>query len=144
MRFPKLHKSKHVSTTAHRGVAAVEFAIIAPVLLLILFFMIESSRYLTAVHATTGAAREAVRLVAVAGADETAALAQAKTFMENSGFITDRVNIDIADDTTGVPGLVSFTATVTIPFSDVSIVGDPFNLNVTEVRGDSAMVVPEP
>ena len=85
-----------------------------------------------------------MRLVAVAGADETAALAQAKTFMDNSGIITDRVNIDIADDTTGVPGLVSFTATVTIPFSDVSIVGDPFNLNVTEVRGDSAMVVPEP
>lgn len=140
MKFPKIRKPRNNSS--RHGVAAVEFAIIAPTLILILFFMIESSRYLTAVHATTGAAREAARLSAVTGADHATALTRAKDFMEKSGFTTGRVKLEVQSDQTKVPGMVSHTATVTIPFGDVSIVGDPFNLNVTLVRGDSAMVVP--
>lgn len=141
--FPNGSKNDSVSTHAPRGVAAVEFAIVAPILLLILFLMIESSRFLTAIHATTGAAREAARLAAVTGADHTTALAGARQFMADSGFKTTSVSLEIDPDTTLVPGLISYTATVTIPFSDVSVVGDPFNLNVTEVRGSSTMLIPE-
>ena len=145
MKFLKLRSKRppHKCCRAPLGVAAVEFAIVAPVLLLILFLMVESSRYLTAVHATTGAAREAVRLSAITGADDATALARAKEFMTNSGFKSNSVKLDITSDATAAPGLTAFTATVTIPFSDVSVVGDPFNLNVTEVRGDSAMAVAE-
>lgn len=143
MKFPKLLRSKNASLSTRCGVAAVEFAIVAPLLLLVLFLMIETSRYLTAVHATTGAAREAARLSGVAGADDTAALAQVKSFMSTSGFKTDSVKLVVESEETAVPGLRGFTATVTIPFSDVSVVGDPFNLNVTEVRGESAIMVSE-
>ena len=47
------------------AVAAVEFAIVAPFLLLLVFMMIEASRFLTSLNVTAGAAREVARLVAV-------------------------------------------------------------------------------
>jgi len=147
IRFPKISRSKNVSGPRKSGrrrlgVAAVEFAVIAPVLLGILFLMIESSRYLTALHATTGAAREVARQASVAGVDATAALTLAKDFMGDSNFKSTNVSVMIESKESAVSGLISYSATVTIPFADVSVVGDPFNLDVTEVRGQSAILAP--
>ncbi len=48
-----------------RGVAAVEFALVVPVLLLIIFGIIDFGRMLNAQITLTGAAREGVRLAAL-------------------------------------------------------------------------------
>jgi len=140
MKFPKITNSKK----QRRGVAAVEFAIVAPVLLFILFGMVEISRYLTAVHATTGAAREVVRLAAVGGADSITALSVAKRFMEDSNFRSNSVTVEIEqNDISGVRGLQTFNAVVSIKFSDVSVIGDPFDFGINDVQGHSAMLVPD-
>jgi Flp pilus assembly protein TadG len=51
--------------TADRGTAAVEFVLIVPVLLLIVFGIIDFGRALNAQISLTGAAREGVRLAAL-------------------------------------------------------------------------------
>jgi Flp pilus assembly protein TadG len=51
--------------TSDRGTAAVEFALIVPVLLLIIFGIIDFGRALNAQISLTGAAREGVRLAAL-------------------------------------------------------------------------------
>ena len=125
------------------GVAAVEFAVVAPLLLILAFGMIESSRYLTAIHATTGAAREAARMAAVNGSSESDTVEMAKAFMKKSSFRSDSVTVGIESDSSTVPGMTTFTATVSIDYSDVSVIGDPFNFSISKVRGLSTMLVPE-
>jgi Flp pilus assembly protein TadG len=51
--------------TSDRGTAAVEFVLVVPVLLLIVFGIIDFGRALNAQIALTGAAREGVRLAAL-------------------------------------------------------------------------------
>ncbi len=51
--------------TADRGVVAVEFALVVPVLLLIVFGIIDFGRALNAQISLTGAAREGARLAAL-------------------------------------------------------------------------------
>lgn len=140
MKISKLKKQRRANRS--RGVAAVEFAIVAPLLLLILFMMIESSRYLTALHATTGAAREAVRLTAVAGGDSQSVTDLAKKFMEQSSFKTESVAVTVETTDSGVAGMQTYTAVVSIDYSDVSVIGDPFNFSISKVRGYSAMLAP--
>lgn len=55
--------------TSDRGTAAVEFALILPVLLLIVFGIIDFGRALNAQITLTGAAREGVRLAALGYSD---------------------------------------------------------------------------
>jgi len=138
--FKKIRPSR--GSNARRGVAAVEFAVVAPFLFIILFSMVETSRYLTSLHATTGAAREAVRLVSVGGADGPAATALAKEFMEGSNFNPATVVANVVATESDVPGMQVFTAEVTIDYVDVSIIGDPFNFGINKVRGYATMLAP--
>jgi Flp pilus assembly protein TadG len=55
--------------TSDRGTAAVEFALVLPVLLLIVFGIIDFGRALNAQISLTGAAREGVRLAALGYSD---------------------------------------------------------------------------
>jgi Flp pilus assembly protein TadG len=57
------------STANDRGAAAVEFALVLPVLLLIVFGIIDFGRALNAQIVLTGAAREGVRLAALGYSD---------------------------------------------------------------------------
>ena len=67
------------------GASAVELALVLPLLLALVFTMIEASRFLMAVHATTGAAREAGRVFA-ATRDTASAKEIAREFLANSSF----------------------------------------------------------
>ncbi|WP_113719564.1 TadE/TadG family type IV pilus assembly protein [Arthrobacter dokdonensis] len=62
---------------SERGAAAVEFALVVPVLLLLLFGIIEFGRVYNAQIELTGAAREGARVMAI-GNDPAAARAAAK------------------------------------------------------------------
>ena len=142
MRFKSKARTKPVKASCQNrtGIAAVELAMVAPLLLLLIFMMVEASRFLTALNATAGAAREVARLVAITDADETTALRHAKDVMENSLFASDTVKIDITNVPSNVPDMNLVTVEVSINYSDVSVVGDPFNLGVTEVTGHSSML----
>ena len=130
--------SAKTSNRSRFGVAAVEMAIVAPLLLLLIFMMVEASRFLTSLNAIAGAAREVARLVAVSGVDQETAEQHAKDVMEHSLFRSDTVEVEITDEPSNVPGMNLVSIEVSIDFEDVSVIGDPFNIGVAEVRGFSS------
>lgn len=134
-------KRKRSIKSNRKGVAAVEFAIVAPLLLLMIFMMVEASRFLSSLHATAGAAREVARLIAVNGVDISTAEEHARLVMENSLFRSDSVTVTVDNAPSLVPDASIITVTVTIDFSDVSVIGDPFNIGVVDVRGTSSRLV---
>ena len=144
MRFKSRTRTKpkptNLSKQERLGIAAVELAIVTPLLLLLIFMMIEASRFLTCLNATAGAARETARLVAIAGVDEATAEQHAKDVMEHALFKPDTVKIQITNEASSVPDMNLVSVEVSIDFADVSVIGDPFNLGVTVVRGYSSML----
>jgi len=124
------------------GAAAVEFATIAPLLILMIFLMIEASRYLMALHATTGAARAAARATAVAGASLTDATTIAQNYMSASSFDSETVTLNVDTTPSTVENLDRISCTVSIDFSDVSLIGNPFSIGANSVIGNSAMLAP--
>ena len=135
-----IQRSKKLLKRNRLGIAAVEMAIVAPLLLLLIFMMVEASRFLTALNATAGAAREVARLVAIGGVDQSTAEQHARDVMEHSLFNSDTVRVEITNEASSVEGFNLVSVEVSIDFSDVSVVGDPFNLGVTEVSGFSSMI----
>jgi len=138
-------RSKAGKNNPRKGAAAVELAVVAPVLFLILFMMIETSRYLMSRHAVTGAAREVARVTAVTGADDATGRSIARTFMERSSFNAESVDVALDFENSEVPGMRIVTAEVTIDYADVSVlgIGSPFSFNRTTVNGFSSMLGPE-
>lgn len=105
--------------------------------------MIETSRYLSSRHAVTGAARNIARMAAVTDISDSDLLDAAKTFLDLSSFRSDSTEVEVSFSPSNVPGMRLVTAEVRLDFSDVSLVGDPFNFNATKVRGFSTLLTQE-
>lgn len=123
---------------AREGAATVEFALVAPLLFLILFMTIEASRFLMSLHSVAGAAREANRVFAVRG-DQDAAQQVALDYMQRSFFRIQDLDVTFATEPSNIEGFEVLSCEVEIDFEDVSLISDPFNLGVQEVRGFAAM-----
>ena len=93
-----------------RGAAAVEFALILPVLVLLLFGIIEFGRGYNAKIEVTGAAREGARVLAVGSGDPVAAAIGAAPTLDSG---------KLSVTTSGVPCAKGTPASVTVsyPFS---------------------------
>ena len=111
----------------------------APLLFTLIFMMFEASRFLMGVHAVTGAAREAARVYSVRG-DENSARTAAVDYLKKSSFKVDNVNVDFTISASAIPEMQNFSCTVEIDYEDVSLLGDPFHLGASEVRGYAAMM----
>lgn len=135
------YRHSRTLTTARKGASAVEFAVIAPILLVVVFGMVETSRFMMALHATTGAAREAVRIAAVsADATDEEIEETARTYMQNSYFRTDSITVEIDEASANVDSMKNLSCTVSIAFEDVSVIGNPFSLTVSNVTGNASMM----
>ena len=117
---------------------------VAPLLIAMIFLMVESSRYLMAIHAATGAARAAARATAIGGASLADAKKLANKYMEASSFASDTVALDVDRKASDVTDWDQVSCTVTIDFAAVSVIGDPFSIGATVVTGRSAMLAPTP
>lgn len=107
-----------------RGAAAVEFAITAPLLFLVVFGIIETGRALMVQHLLTNAARDGARTAILAGATVDDVQTQVTSYLAGSS----------------VPG-----TTVTVspnPLTSADI-GDPVSVNV-QVPFDSINWLPSP
>ena len=104
--------------------------------------MVESSRYLSALDATTGAARSAARATAVAGASESTATQIAKDYMQRSSFSPDTVKLEINREDRAAINMTQVSCTVTIDFDAVSVIGNPFSIGASIVTGNSSMLAP--
>lgn len=123
---------------ARDGAATVEFALVAPLLFLILFMTIEASRFLMSLHSVAGAAREANRVFAVRG-DEAEARLVAIEYMQRSFFNIQDLDISFTTNASSIRDFEVLSCEVEIDYEDVSLISDPFNLGAQQVRGHSSM-----
>ena len=103
--------------TSKRGASAVEFALVAPLLFLFVFGMIEIGRMVMVQQVLTNATREGARLAAMPDATETDVETRVTTFSAQAGVPS--VTADVSPNpTSAVPGdTINVTASVAI--SDV-------------------------
>ena len=132
------HQAAHKS--CRNGTSAVEFAVVAPFILILLFGMIESSWMLMASHATVGAAREATRIAAITDASDDDIRETARDYMERSFFNDPSITIDIDRSASSIEGVENITCTVAIDYNAVSIIGNPLNLQLGDIDGTASMM----
>lgn len=105
-------------TTRTRGVAVVEMALVMPLLLLLVFGLIEYALAFHALHNMTNAAREGARQMAVRGG--TSSQAQAAALAELSN-----INATFTVTTSQAPSAdgtgTDVTVHVSVPWSQVSL-----------------------
>jgi Flp pilus assembly protein TadG len=122
---------------AHRGAAAVEFALVAPVFFIFIFGLIEYGRLVMVQQILTNAAREGCRVAILTTATTTSVTTAVTNYLTSAGISgsTPTVSPNPATATTGQ----TITVTVTIPFSSVSWLPTPQWLGSTTLRAVSAM-----
>jgi Flp pilus assembly protein TadG len=112
--------------TNERGAAAVELALVLPILVTLLFGIIECGRYYNAKVTLTHAAREGARTLALGG---TPGDAQARVVATAGGLSGVSVSAPTACPTTVSASPPDATVTATVPFS--------FNIPFVPIGGTS-------
>ncbi len=117
-RFAMKRDKRHI-----RGQGLVEFALVVPIFLILLFGMVEFGRAWMTKNILTGAAREAVRIYAVIPYDNVVAESRAVNILSSAGLDPARWTISIYSTDLSVPGdNIVMNADVTYNFP-VIIVG---------------------
>jgi Flp pilus assembly protein TadG len=112
-------RSAH-SDARDRGAAAVEFALLLPVLLLIVFGIIDFGRALNAQITLTQAAREGARLDALG---QTTAAVQSRTIGAATGLSLSPANVTVTTCPKGAGQGVNATVQASYTFSFVTPIG---------------------
>lgn len=116
---------------SEEGAAAVEFALVVPLLLTLLFGIIEFGSFFNAQIVASNAAREAVRKIAVVeGIDVSEALETAASSLRSAGLsvtagkATDLDNVALVTCSSGTTAVVSISATTPLStgfFGDIAV-----------------------
>lgn len=119
-----VHRRRARSCSRRSGQALVEFVLIAPILLFLIFGLVDFSRAWSAHHAVADAAREGTRMLVVH--DDGVGVAEAEAAimnrLSNAGLNPARADLDF--DPTGGPGDRGTPMTVTIDYAfDLWILG---------------------
>ena len=134
----KLHKVFRSFRIYRQGAAVVEFAIVAPVLLLLVFGMIEYGRLVMVQQVITNATREGARSAVLDGATTTGV-----TTIVNDFLTASRVSGAVVTVTPSPPSSAAFgdpvTVSVQVPFSQVSWLPTPMFLSSTTLSATTVM-----
>ena len=103
---------------SRRGAAAVEFAFVAPVLLLLILGIIEVGRMMMVQQIVTNAAREGCRKAVLGGATETQVFTTIDNYLTGSG-ITGQTRT-VSPNPSGSHAGDSITVTVSVPYENVT------------------------
>ena len=123
--------------TKRRGAAAVEFAIVLPILVLLVFGMIEFGRMLMVQQMIVNSAREGARHAILNGSSLQSTTARVENYLVNAG-ITDP-EITISPDPEKVGTSEPVTVGVRVPFTDVSWLPTPMFLGQKSLESQSVM-----
>lgn len=105
-----------------RGAAVVEFALVAPIFILLVFGMIEYGRMVMVQQVLTNAVREGARKAVLDGADPTAIKQGVVDYLTSGnvrGATTSMVTLNPANPDTAAGG-TAITVSISIPFANVS------------------------
>jgi Flp pilus assembly protein TadG len=127
---------------ARRGTAAVEFAVIAPIMMTMILGIIEFGRAMMVLETLNNAARSGARAGALAGDANTDISSAVTTALTNSGInnpsVAITVNGQAVDASTAVSG-DSIGVSVSVPYSQVSWLPGTLFLNGATLTGNVVM-----
>jgi len=121
-----------------RGAAAVEFAVVAPIFVLLVFGMIEYGRMVMVQQLLTNASREGARQAVLDGATTAAVQATVTTYLSNSSVSGSTVTVSPNPPSTAANG-DPVTVTVSIPFTSVSWLPSPMYLGAKTLSASAVM-----
>jgi Flp pilus assembly protein TadG len=126
------------STTSSRlGAAATEFAIVAPLFILLVIGMIELGRGLMVQQVLINASRVGARQAITMGA--TSSEVQAAVTDYAASVAVPNVSVDVTPNPASSPAGTMMSVTTTVPFSDVSWLPAPWFLGGTTLTAESTM-----
>jgi len=114
---PSTHQLRRAKNS-RRGAAMIEFALCLPILLLLVFSIIELGRALMVHQILTNGAREGARLAVIPGSTDAQVFDKIDTYMNNAGIsgFSRTVTPSIASASPGD----QLTVDVSVPFNQVS------------------------
>ncbi len=118
-----------------RGAAVVEMAIVLPLLLSLLFGIIEFGWLFTVRHTMVNAAREGARLGVLQGVESSDVVSRVNQYLEPMG-LSGKASVSFTDATDDDP---TVTVDVTVPRDDVSLFGSFFGFVGGTVEGSASM-----
>jgi len=134
----KLDKLCRSYRKQRRGAAAVEFAVVAPVFLLLVFGMIEYGRMVMVQQIITNASREGARVGVLDGSTKQSVLDVVNQYLNSGSIAGAIITVDPDDPSTAEFG-DPVTVTVDIPFSQVSWLPSPMYLGETTLSATTVM-----
>ena len=134
-----MHHKQRNWRSARRGVAAVEFAIIAPLFVLFAIGLIEIGRATMVLRWITNASREAARVASYDSTKQTATVtAAANAYLSNEGVSGATTTVSPDPPSSAADGQ-SVSVTVSIPFNQVSWLPKPFLLSGKTLQATTVM-----
>lgn len=134
----KLEKACRLCRKYRRGAAVVEFALIAPLLFLLVFGMIEYGRMVMVQQILTNASREGARMGVLDGTTTADVTTSVDNYLLGASVHNATVTV-----TPNPPSSAGFgepvTVTVSIPFNQVSWLPAPLFLNGTTLSSQTVM-----
>jgi len=134
----KLQRPCRLYRRKRRATAAVEFAIVAPVFLLMVFGMIEYGRMVMVQQIITNASREGARTAVLDGATTDSVTAAVNAYL-TSGSISGATVTVSPDPPSNAQNGDPVTVTVSVPFSQVSWLPSPMYLGGTTLSSATVM-----
>ena len=112
------------------GAAAIEFALVMPVYLIVLLGLLEFARLGMALQIMSTAAREGCRIAALPNHTAADAQTRVNAVLAGSGIPATTITLSPTDPSTATGG-TPITLTMSIPFSQVSWLGTATFMNTT-------------
>ncbi|WP_153556759.1 TadE/TadG family type IV pilus assembly protein [Roseimaritima sediminicola] len=119
--FPCYGPRRFRSRTTRRGIAAVEFAVILPAVILVILASLEITRGFTVQHALQEAAMNGCRIYTLGDKDQADAQAMIDRSLAEAGILGYAVAYTPATKAEIVSDLQPVSVTVTVPYSRVGI-----------------------
>lgn len=121
-----------------RGVAAVEFAVVAPLFFLLILGMIEFGRMIMVQQVITNGSREGARLAVLDGATTSEVTSAVENYLRNSA--VNGATVTVAPDPPSSAGYGEpVTVTVSVPFNQVSWLPSPMFLGGNTLVASTVM-----
>ena len=126
---------KHwMGTKRKRGAAAVEMALVLPLLLTMLFGIIEYGWVFTVRQALTHAAREGARVAVLQASTEDDITERVDTALAPYGITSHTITMEHATDEDPTE-----TVRVRVPYADITLVGSYFGSTASYLGGTASM-----
>ena len=141
---PRLKGVSRSSRKYRRGTAVAEFAVVAPVFILLVFGMIEFGRAVMVQQVLVNASREGARQAVLDGTSVAEVDSRIQLYLDsaniNGADITYSVNGTTVGDPTAAAGFGdAVTVTISVPFDNVSYLPVPQYIGGTNLTASSVM-----